>query len=811
MSNKKPRKLRGSRNQTGAKPDEVFTVGPIQVVRKGRLVEIASDWTPSAFNAMRASLPEERERLRKRIKDNLSELIELIKRCDPLPFIFTLFIKNCLVDPETFSEPEHNGLEARVEYAHSLVTAVADHGSRAPTENEHSRFEELIEKIINDCRSYFLIRQSQADSPLEIEETKFWGMMRHLFIRGSSIEEHDTDLTKSLFTPHDEFFLRKGLFTTTDFLHFCDSIRRSMNEAVDEHVQTWRGIKTSHEEFRSLLDARPDASIEDVIAMIRSSDAGKQAAALMEALQQKELYFEFLVPTTSASRTLCDYLSLSPGDNREFLDFEKSPGWPSNNSRTYTKPLISRGGRYYCPNPVTLMRNRAAILEAVIRDTDPVYYRKQYAKVRGRIIEDLAIQYFRVLFPSAQFFQNLYYRAIENGETRRFETDGLVILDDRLFILEMKSGPFSTAAMRGAEQALKADLDHLIAEPYQQALRTLRFIEGNAPARFEMADGSHLVTISRPEQFRATYLVNVTLSDIGHISARLNSARAMGLVGKGKWPWSVFVNDLRVIAEILTAPSEFLLYLERRLALNDLPAVSAIDELDYLGMFLQDGLYFKPDEPLDVSRFLPIGYTVPIIRYYDHLAGRVTSGEKPRLNVSEWYRSLVSKIEATGKTGAYYVGTTLLSINGEEQRQIENWFRKYSTIAESDSLPHNLTLLGKDITPLIFWVTSGLNSAPVRNAERHAELKRFQTNSNRTILVILEGTEMSNVDFKILEGPFRDPEALHMQMTDYRRAQYKRHVALHGKPGRNDPCPCNSGRKFKKCCLEETISCNKGG
>ncbi len=25
------------------------------------------------------------------------------------------------------------------------------------------------------------------------------------------------------------------------------------------------------------------------------------------------------------------------------------------------------------------------------------------------------------------------------------------------------------------------------------------------------------------------------------------------------------------------------------------------------------------------------------------------------------------------------------------------------------------------------------------------------------------------------------------------------------KPGRNDPCPCGSGKKFKKCCESQTI------
>ena len=25
--------------------------------------------------------------------------------------------------------------------------------------------------------------------------------------------------------------------------------------------------------------------------------------------------------------------------------------------------------------------------------------------------------------------------------------------------------------------------------------------------------------------------------------------------------------------------------------------------------------------------------------------------------------------------------------------------------------------------------------------------------------------------------------------------------------GRNDPCPCNSGRKFKKCCINKVRNC----
>ena len=45
---------------------------------------------------------------------------------------------------------------------------------------------------------------------------------------------------------------------------------------------------------------------------------------------------------------------------------------------------------------------------------------------------------------------------------------------------------------------------------------------------------------------------------------------------------------------------------------------------------------------------------------------------------------------------------------------------------------------------------------------------------------------------------------------EWRREQAARqsspHPATPKKPGRNDPCPCGSGKKFKKCCGGKTAS-----
>jgi uncharacterized protein len=44
--------------------------------------------------------------------------------------------------------------------------------------------------------------------------------------------------------------------------------------------------------------------------------------------------------------------------------------------------------------------------------------------------------------------------------------------------------------------------------------------------------------------------------------------------------------------------------------------------------------------------------------------------------------------------------------------------------------------------------------------------------------------------------------AMHAYWLPYRHAVHEREVAkaMAPKVGRNEPCPCGSGRKFKKCC-----------
>ncbi len=747
---------------------------------------------------MRDSMPVKREELRAKITELVDELVKLIEGYAPLSLIGQVFMKNCMVDPEAYSEPSHEGYEVYAEYAQSLAMAVSTWGTGEPPREAQERFEECIAGVYEATQLFFMFGDKREGEAIEVAETKFFGMMRHLFMRGSSNFEHATELLLAVYQPHDEFFRKHDLLTAEEFVEFCNEV----GKAVDGQTQGILGALSLFASLRTDVESKvkdnPGLTKSEAIAESRDS-----AKAAINALKAAMAHDAFQVSLTDSNSALIERISLAPGDNHDFLGFKMSPAWPSNNTKIQTRPLVTADGKTYCPNPVLLMRHRADILECLIRDTDESYYKRRFAKVRGVLAERLAIDHFRKILPGASFFPSAYYNIEEEGQTKHCECDGLIVYQDRLLILEVKAGSFSLASMRGAPTKMKGDVTHLVGEPHQQALRTVKYLEENSSARFEREDGTELVTLEA-KAFRRLYIVNVTLADISHIAARMNSVEAMGVLGKGAWPWSVYINDLRVISELIESPGEFFLYLHRRLELNKQPAVSTVDELDYLGMFFKDGLYFEKDELKGINRFNigSGGFTVDIDRYYDRLAGRVSSGEKPRLNVSGWYRKLCELVETSGGENSSYVAEILLSIVGDQQEQIESFAREYGARVATTGKEHTLTMVSKDGLPIfVFCVASDSLAKRIASHRSYCETKRLQVGDKNLIFVAFDGPEPQTVMFKIYEGAISDgPKAL-AALSEFGRIKYDEYVEQHGKPGRNQSCPCNSGRKAKRCCL----------
>ena len=89
--------------------------------------------------------------------------------------------------------------------------------------------------------------------------------------------------------------------------------------------------------------------------------------------------------------------------------------------------------------------------------------------------------------------QNLKYDVNEKGKLFETELDGLLLLDNVIFLIEAKSGTLSSSARRGAPKGIKEDLAELVEEAYSQALRAKKYIQNSDIPKFRLSDGKQLL------------------------------------------------------------------------------------------------------------------------------------------------------------------------------------------------------------------------------------------------------------------------------------------------------------------------------
>lgn len=653
MMRKQIKNERRKKVKVDARNYEVVNYGPLRMERIGRVLTLSSHWEPGEFQEYVQRVKAHRSELREDINKKISELAQILEQYDPLELLSAIAIKNVFANPETYKESSHEGKESYVEYAQSLALGIKNpHIGVHATKEALEKLESFIAEVFMDIM-WFFSSEGVNEGDKDKQWLHFHALMQYLFLRGDSFPEHHIDLIKELFEPQDRFFQENYGFTTEQALAWVEAIEAQVQENFKQH---WEFFGKLHETDRMFIEFSDEKSIEGYSSFEEYMDefnsqpeVQAKSKELGEMHENLESILFIVKPDADLPEDFLRIISASFGDNEAFATFKKSPNWPTNNTVVYRRPLIAHHGNYYCFGVQILFRNLFYILEELIREKDSAYFQNVYQKKRGEYLVRKALGYFTALLPGAQVFEGLYYPITENGENKRPETDGLVIYDCNLFIIEGKAGGLSLSAKRGGLKSLETDVKELIDKAHVQALRTKKFILDDAKPRFEFENGAEALVIENKSDLKNIYLVNITLENLWQLSTQLNSLKTFNLIKGKEWPWSVGLNNLRVISEIVESPSEFLLYLQRRIRANDYPQFRAADELDFLMFYLNEGLYFEDEVLNGLDAYTPHGYTEALDRYYDLLGGRVSSGEKPRSKRPEEYKELVRKIEATEK------------------------------------------------------------------------------------------------------------------------------------------------------------------
>jgi hypothetical protein len=268
----------------------------------------------------------------------------------------------------------------------------------------------------------------------------------------------------------------------------------------------------------------------------------------------------------------------------------------------------------------------------------------------------------------------------------------------------------------------------------------------------------------------------------------------------------VFMLD--AMTEMLDSPLRLLSYVDRRAKYFD--KLMASHELTILSYHLKKNLWL--DEKLDgilMSDDISAELDLAMLARRDNVPGKRTpDGILTRFAATTLGR-FVKQIEATPDAGTIDLGFMLLTLGEDTVIQVSKVVDELAKRAKRDGKNHDLTVaLGRGGTGL----TIHCNDDPVHIAgprlQAHCRMRKYSVQAKTWFGVCILPGDASlrfglNLDFEwersnkmdALTQNLAKPEKL-ANLSTITSAKKKKK-----KLGRNDLCPCGSGKKYKKCCL----------
>ena len=662
---------------------------PIQIERIGRIIKIKSNWEENQHKKFMDDIKNKRPKFKKEIDEKIEELLKIVKEYNPLELLTPISVLNITSDPENYTEITHKGNESIVEYLLSIITSLP-----CP-ENPKKLTPEIIQKaldILNDLQNkivwYYGSEVTEGKYDEKEAEIRFRLMNYSLMVRGSSYPQHIEKTFLELFSSHDQFLTQKFGFSSGQFLKFVKKVESQLEENINKsRDEGLRPLQKAFENFKSYAECHKSLNPQQLIESFKEENKD-----IIEKSQNSINYLNDLGGSKVfqikfddvTDKKILKSVSIDFGENKNFFEIRDYKCWFLNPSLIYEKPIIARQDSFFCFCPQILFRNIIFILEKLIEKNDSDYLKKFYES-RDKYLENNGIEIISGILKvdKSKIYGNLHYNGIE--------LDGLIPYDNALFIIESKAGKLSESAKRGSIKSFMSDMKNdLLGKAYEQGNRALNYIKKNKEAKFFDENGNEILKIKK-DDYSYFFVISLYFEPIGHIITNLSFMEELDIVSNEKH-WAVFLNDLRVISEIIYHSSMFVHYLTRRLEVNKFPQYNSFDELDTFMLYLREGLYFE-EMPEGVDNIQFTGYTEDLDSFYLYLEGKRNKVEKPAQKMPEYFRKLIEKLENEKPKRFLTACIELLNCDGETREKISEQIERCEADYKKDGRVHSVSLV----------------------------------------------------------------------------------------------------------------------
>jgi hypothetical protein len=700
-----------------------------------------------------------------------------------------------------------------LEYVHAVLASDAAPADMTFDEAQCAKLFELGRKLRE--QAIFFAMATSANTKDEIfgpdtAEIEFHAKSTWVMVRGNRYPVLEGEFYSYVLAPHNDVFKEVYDVGAADiaegFQAMANATRSGHAEANTEMMKQFEAAQTfataQDKPLKDGMEAWVAANAEHAKAAIRAWDDMFRGGVANVSRHTK------LPPT------LLSDLAYQRGEETEFFAAGDFVGTPYRTLPARKKPLIQLGSDYYAVDPYFARDAGYRALLHNLLQRKPDY--EQTCKERQKTMSEAAFaDILAAQLPGARVFQEIYY---EDPTSKQWsENDTLILIDDVLFLVEAKAGAAASIASPALDFRRHArSVQDLVLKAYQQCERFFNYLNSaDEVLLYRLVNGKHEECGRvRRSDYRVMVPIGLTVETFSPFSAYCKELpQVEPLLGKHAFV-SLSIDDLFVLKRLLPTPGEFAHYMEVRQAVAGMRKAHLFDELDHLGAYLKKNRFDQ-----EIAEQLKGGKVNELI--WDGMSAivdRSFEGENwekkpfPTQDFPEEVAKLLDALDATRAHGWLSAESHIRDM-GEEGRK--NLSKMLSDIRQTlNQYPARYFVLAGDGVPLFVWQQQHGQQIDWVKVNDKASATSLAFKASNVVGIVAEvssdGTYLRAQSFSVRipterteENATIYEEAARMahptRVVNLKQPEYVPPLGKTKKPGRNDPCPCGSGAKFKKC------------
>ena len=550
------------------------------------------------------------------------------------------------------------------------------------------------------------------------------------------------------------------------------------------------------EDAAALVDACLALTEEQVTTLWRAADPNDPASwsPLQGFIVTKADLMDRSGLDDACAAAALDAFSVSLGENGEFVAL-------NDYNRAVSTPLIALGDDRYA-----ILQHYAPV-EALYET--PMYwmyadkaYRATAATHRGDFTEAFTHQRLVDVFGAANVHRGLN---LDRAKGERIgEIDILVEFGGRLLLVQAKSKRLTIEARRGNELSLRADFKGAIQDAYDQAQLCARALF-DPTILITRADGSAVTLRHSPQKIYPICLVADHYPSLVFQTDRFLQKREADKVAQ---PIVTDIFALDAIAELLDRPVRFIGYCELRDRFGERLIYS--HELVLLACHVRQNLWVDDRfGGMMLDDNITGSLEIAMLARRRGIAGEKTPKGPLTAFAGTPFDGMLMRIEERPEPPLVDLAIYMLEASGASISAYNEGVGLITAQSRRDMRQHDFSLaMGGE--GLSVHTSFARRREAEERLEAHVEARKYACKADRWFGLFVDPADGLPLVGFVLSFPWaydplraelaRELPAASARMPFPRTLDRFQRAKARRTLGRNDPCFCGSGRKYKKCC-----------